>query len=337
MRTIIHSVITVVLAATVAACTMNEQQAPPLTGPSEFGTSLTVRVTPDVLQLDGMSQATVTVKAFNENGQPKQGQNLRADILVNGQVVDFGRLSQRSVTTGPDGQAVLTYTAPAVNADSEAVIEIAFSTIGDNHMNSTGRVAAIRLVPTGIRIPPSDLVPRFTFSPTNPLEVQTVLFDASTSSGSIAQYRWDFGDGTATTTDETITHAFATAGVYHVRLTLVDPAGRTASTTQTVTVGQAQAPTASFIFSPATPQPGDTVFFNASGSTAAAGRRIVAYHWDFNDGGPTASGATTQRRFTQARTYTGTLTVTDDAGRTHVLSREIEVAFPDDDGGQPSH
>ena len=336
MRTILHSAVTVVVAVTLSSCTMKEQQAPPLTGPSEFGTSLTVKITPDVLQLDGMSQATVTVKAFNEVGQPKAGQNLRADILVNGQVVDFGRLSQRSVTTGPDGQATLTYTAPAVNAETEAVVDIAFSTIGDNFMNATGRVASIRLVPTGIRVPPSDLVPRFTFSPSNPSQGQQVFFDASTSSGTVSQYRWDFGDGSSGNGQMT-THAYSTPGTYHVQLTLVDPQGRTAVTTQTISVGQSTAPVASFVFSPTDPMPGDTVFFNGGASTAAAGRTIVSYRWDFGDG-TSANGVTASKLYPTARTYTVTLTVTDDFGRTNVLSRTITVAVPDDDdGGQPSH
>jgi len=336
MRTIFHSAVTLVVAVTLASCTMKEQEAPPLTGPSEFGTSLTVRITPDVLQLDGASQATVTVKAFNEVGQPKPGQNLRADILVNGQIVDFGRLSQRSVTTGADGQATLTYTAPAVNAETEAVVDIAFSVIGDNHMNVTGRIASIRLVPTGIRVPPSDLVPRFTFSPASPTQGQQVFFDASTSNGTVSQFRWDFGDGD-TSSGQTATHAYEDPGTYFVQLTLVDPQGRTAVTTQTITVGQGTAPVAQFVFSPTDPMPGDVVFFNGGASTAAPGRRIVSYTWDFGDG-TGASGATASKLYTIARTYTVTLTVTDDLGRTHVLSRTVTVAVPDDDdGGQPAH
>ena len=335
MRIIIHSAVTLVAAVTLASCTMKEQQAPPLTGPSEFGVSLSVRITPDVLQLDGMSQARVEVTAFGPDGNPKPQENLRADILVNGQVVDFGRLSQRSVSTGSDGKAVITYTAPAVNAETEAVVEIAFSRIGDNHMNVTGRVASIRLVPTGIRVPPSDLVPRFTFSPANPTQGQQVFFDASTSDGTVSQYRWDFGDGGSGSGERT-THAYSTPGTYHVQLTLVDPAGRTAITTQTITVGQGTAPVAQFVFSPTDPMPGDVVFFNGGASAAAPGRQIVSYQWDFGDG-TGASGPTASKLYAIARTYTVTLTVTDDMGRTNVLSRTITVAVPDDDGGQPAH
>ena len=109
-----------------------------------------------------------------------------------------------------------------------------------------------------------------------------------------------------------------------MRLTLVDPIGRMASTTRSVTVGQGTAPTASFTSSPTDPQVGDLVNFNGTASTAAAGRRIVSYTWDFGNG-TTASGAQVTQRFTSARTYTVTLTVTDDIGRTHTTSRTLQV------------
>ena len=337
MKTYTRSILSLAVALMVAAsCTMKDQEAPPLTGPSELGTSFTVQILPDVLQLDGASQAIVTITAYNQNGQPKRGERLTAEILVNGQVVDFGLLTPRTITTGNDGRATLTYTAPAVNADAEALVDIAFTRIGDNFLNATGTFARIRLMPTGIRLPPSNLVPKFTFSPSNPSQSQQVFFDASTSEGTISQYRWDFGDGD-TSSGQTASHGFDDPGTYHVRLTLTDPQGRSASTTQTISVGQGTAPVAQFAFSPADPLPGDVVHFNGAASTAAPGRRIVSYQWDFGDG-TSASGATASKLYALARTYTVTLTVTDDIGRTNVLSRTVTVAVPDDDdGGQPAH
>jgi PKD repeat protein len=58
----------------------------------------------------------------------------------------------------------------------------------------------------------------------------------------------------------------------------------------------------------------------------------VSYAWDFGDGA-TGSGITATRRYTQARTYNVTLTVTDDIGRTSVITKSVEVAVPDDDDG----
>ena len=46
-----------------SACTMKSQEAPPLSGPSEYATSIAIAASPDVLTQDGASQALVTVTA----------------------------------------------------------------------------------------------------------------------------------------------------------------------------------------------------------------------------------------------------------------------------------
>jgi PKD repeat protein len=313
----------VVAALTSVSCTMKNQEAPPLTGPSEFGTSISVAVTPDVLQLDGASQSVVVVTVRDAGSQPLRNVPLRADITVGGQVVDFGSLSSKSLVTNGDGRATVVYTAPASAGESESVIDIEITPVGSNYQNAIPRTASIRLVPTGIRVPPSDLTPAFTFSPDAPIEKQNVLFDASTSTGSIAQYKWDFGNG-STGSGETTTHAFGGPGTYFVRLTLVDGLGRSASTTKSVTVGQGALPTAAFTFSPTDPVVGDTVNFNGTQSTAATGRRIVNWAWNFGNG-ESASGPLATVKYTTARTYTITLTVTDDIGRTNTTSRTLQV------------
>ena len=313
----------VVAALTSVSCTMKNQEAPPLTGPSEFGTSISVAVTPDVLQLDGASQSVVVVTVRDAGSQPLRNVPLRADVTVGGQVVDFGSLSSKSLVTNGDGRATVVYTAPASTGESESVIDIEITPVGSNYQNAIPRTASIRLVPTGIRVPPSDLTPAFTFSPDAPIEKQNVLFDASTSTGSIAQYRWDFGNG-STGSGETTTHAFGGPGTYFVRLTLVDGLGRSASTTRSVTVGQGALPTAAFTFSPTDPVVGDTVNFNGTQSTAATGRRIVNWAWNFGNG-ESASGPLATVKYTTARTYTITLTVTDDIGRTNTTSRTLQV------------
>lgn len=77
-----------------------------------------------------------------------------------------------------------------------------------------------------------------------------VSFDATSSTGknpfgqndtfgSLKQTTWNFCDGTPEVTSENntmVSHTFATAGTYNVRLTTLDYAGNTASTTTAVTV-----------------------------------------------------------------------------------------------------
>jgi PKD repeat protein len=86
---------------------------------------------------------------------------------------------------------------------------------------------------------PGGLSAKFTFSPTDPTVGQTVNFNASTSTSAttIVEYKWDFGDGaTATATSATRGHAYAAAGTYVVTLRITDSQGRTATTTQEVTI-----------------------------------------------------------------------------------------------------
>ena len=317
------------LAAVFAtSCTMKDQEAPPLTGPSELGTSVNVAVMPDVLQQDGTSQSVVAVTVFNASGKPAPNVAMRAEIKVNGQVVDFGNLSARSIVTGSDGRAVFVYTAPFVSASVESMVDIAVTPIGSNYQNAIPRNASIRLVPTGIVLPPSGLNPAFTFSPQAPSQGQGVFFDASASvapaNNPITQFRWDFGDG-GSGSGATTTHSFSNAGTYFVRLTVSDASGRSVATTQTVTVGAGAVPTASFTFGPTPARANIPVNFNGSGSTPAPGRTIVSYRWEYGDGSPTESGAQVAHSFAVAGVYTVTLTVTDDVGRSHTTNRTVTV------------
>ena len=72
------------------------------------------------------------------------------------------------------------------------------------------------------------------------------------------------------------------------------------------------------------PAVGQTIFFNAEASRAAAGRRIVSYDWDFGTG-RTASGVTTSKSYSTPGTYTVTLTVTDDAGEKATTANTVTI------------
>lgn len=85
-------------------------------------------------------------------------------------------------------------------------------------------------------------VARFTFSPTSPYINQEVTFSADESydpSGvapcSIVLYSWDFGDG-GTAVGKTVSHAYATAGTFSVRLTVSDDKGASGTTTDEIVV-----------------------------------------------------------------------------------------------------
>ena len=95
---------------------MKSQEAPDFAGPSEFGKSINVTVTPDAIVQDGASQSVVTVTALGVNGQPLANIPLRAEIRVDDVPTDFGSLSARNLVTDANGRATLVYTAPATVA-----------------------------------------------------------------------------------------------------------------------------------------------------------------------------------------------------------------------------
>ena len=298
-RVLISRVATVAgVLALASACTMTDQEPPPLSGPSELGQSISIAANPDVLPQDGASGSHITVRALDQNGQPKRGVSLRIETRVGGTPVDFGVLSARSVTTGSDGVATLVYTAPpspAVSPDPFLLVDIVVTPLGTDFNNSNERRASIRLVPQGPVSAPFNLVADFEISPAAPTDNQTVLFDASRSQGSIAEYRWNFGDG-ARGDGRTDDHAYALAGTYVVTLTVEDAYGRTASKSQSITVGTGLQPTASFIYSPTLIRPGQAVNFNAAQSRPSTGGSLTSYAWNFGDGSTQVTGGPTSAR-----------------------------------------
>ena len=333
----------VVLAALLgSSCTMKDQEAPAFAGPSEFGRSVTVSMSPDIITQDGASQSVVTITARGPNGEPLPNVALRAEIQVGGVAADFGRLSSTSLVTDGSGRATTVYTAPASPAgqmvfeEASRNVTIAVTPVGTDFLNSQARIATLRLLPPpgGVVVPtPQGFTASFDVSPTAPADNQQVQFSASSSTppagGSITRYLWDFGDG-STGTGVSVSHAYKAPGQYTVTLVIEDNLGRSRSAARSVTVvAGVNLPTAVFNFSPTTPVSCRDVFFNASQSTVPSGRQIVAYRWVFGDGTTSDSGPTVTKRYTNATptTYTVTLTVIDNLGSSATSSpTQITVA-----------
>ena len=181
-------------------------------------------------------------------------------------------------------------------------------------------------------------VPRFVFSPTAPSVSQTVIFNADQSTAApghtITQFNWNFGDG-ATASGFLASHAFTAAGTYNVVLSVADDTGQKGTTSLTVTVsaagggggGGGSATVAAFVSSPASPSVGQVVSFNASGSTAATGRTLTKYAWDFGDLTTfTTASPSTFHTFSTQGTFTVQLVVTDDGGQTAKVASAITVS-----------
>ena len=324
-----------ILAAGLSGCSISQTEEPPLQGPSELALAFSLQAIPDVLTQDGASQSQVVVQARGANGQPARSVTFRADILVGDIMTDFGSLSARTLVTGNDGRATLTYTAPpavsSVSVDTGQQVAIRVTPFGTDFANSLPRIVSIRLIPPGVLlpggpIPPASPAPPFTFTPTTPAAFTDVTFDASgwtpAPTTQLTSFTWNFGDG-STASDIQVVHQFK-PGTFVVTLTVTDSNGVPTSAQRSITVGAGEAPTADFVFSPASPVVNQDILFNAGTSTAATGRSIVSYNWNMGSGAP-RTGRTFTKSYDVAGSYNVVLTVTDDVGQTGTTTKQVVV------------
>ncbi len=328
-------VIAVLAAAFAGGCTVNETDAPPLAGPSEFALSINMQAVPDSIYQDGASQSAITIEARGPDSQPVRALPLRVEMYVDGVLADFGTLSARTTVTGDDGRARVTYTAPPRPIESTGggrMLTVTATPIGGDYRAEVARQVDIRLVPPGIIMPPPGAPPAvaFNFSPSTVTTFLPITFDASPTNCPTCTFVWSFGDG-GSATGVTVSHEYRAPGTFIVTLRATDARGQTASATQSVTVGAGTAPTAVFVFSPAEPLPGQDIFFSAESSRAAPGRRIVFYDWNFGSG-RTGAGVTVAKRYDTAGTYRVTLTVTDDANQQGTVTQDVPVGVVDEEG-----
>ena len=313
-----------------ARCTMKNQEAPPLSGPSGYATSIAISTAPDVLTQDGASQSLITITARDTNSAPIRNLSMRADITVGGVHADFGSLSARNLVTGSDGRASLVYTAPAapsVSVDNGTIVEIVITPVGTDYANTTSRTASIRLVPPGSVAPPDGLKPNFTFTP---------IRAGGQPDGPVRRQQEHVGgwqpdrqllvelrrrrsrlrrDGGPLVHDCRILRRHAD----HLRRFRA----------QRPEVGQHRGPRR------CEPDGGVHVVAQRSagqsggelqrlGTRAAPGHTIKSYEWDFGDG-VFGSGITTTHTYGLARSYVVVLTVTDESGKKGTATGTVAV------------
>jgi PKD repeat protein len=313
-----------VLAAAMllAGCSLDKQEAPPLSGPSELGLSLAMAASPDQVPRDGTSQSVVTITARDAQSRPIAGQ--RIGLTLAASAAEGAAISASEVVTDAAGHATFLVTAPV--AGSTGDIFVSAVPVGTNAGNAASRVIEIDAMPRNGTVPQ----PAFTFSPTAPEINQTVTFDASTTQDegvacSTCTFTWDFG-GEGTATGMIVTHAFTAGGTYVVSLTAVDRSGSTKTLQQNVTVTAPSIPTSvSVSSSPATPIARQAATFTAS-ATPAANHRIVSYEFTWGDGNSnTQPSALIQHTYSQSGSYLLTLTVRDDLGQSTTVNQVVTV------------
>ncbi len=138
-------------------------------------------------------------------------------------------------------------------------------TISDNELNSYPRGPKVEFNGT-ILPPPKPPVASASASPTTAKAPAEIAFDGSGSSdpdGKITKYQWDFADG-VTGEGAKVSHIFAKAGVYGVKLTVTDDSGLVASQTTSITIS---APEPVIVTTPGSPGTGYVIWDDATWSS----------------------------------------------------------------------
>jgi hypothetical protein len=192
----------------------------------------------------------------------------------------------------------------------------------------------------GVSSPP---IARFNFTPQAPLTGTNITFDGTASSdpdGSITRFEWDFDDdGNIEETGPTAIYNYSTKGLKNVSLTVTDSDNNSTTVTKTLFVSDTQAnattpPNATFTVAPTEPGRGETVRFNASGSTDDG--NITKYEWDLDgDGTYESRGVSTQTSYPDAGIYRVSLRVTDNKSATDVQTKAVAVGDVQVGDGQP--
>ncbi len=158
----------------------------------------------------------------------------------------------------------------------------------------------------------------------------TVAFSGSATDadGTVTEYAWDFdGNGSFDATGATQSHTYTQPGIHHVILRVRDNDGLYGYASQTVRV------TPFAIRATASPLTGNaplTVSFDGSSTSIPAGRRIVAWQWDFDADGiadfTSPVSPRTSHRLSATGTHTAILTAIDDQGGRASATVTVTVA-----------
>lgn len=149
-----------------------------------------------------------------------------------------------------------------------------------------------------------------------------VWVDRSVGDGvhAIAKWVWNYGDGTVQTySSSPFEHAYASGGIYTVKLVITDVYGCMDSITKMVTVAD---PRAMFAASDTSSCPNRTVSF--SNSSTGGG---LSWQWDFGDGGR-SSLASPVHNYVSPGIYAVNLLIVDSVGCRDSLQHTVRISVP---------
>jgi PKD repeat protein len=270
--------------------------------------TVTVRVSPSSIpQNGGPVQVTATVRDVSGNS------------LSGAQVVfsaDNGTLSSSSAVTDASGEATVslvttrqtTVRASVAGKEGTATVSVASFPTASIVLNPVSPVAGQTFTAT---ITPS--------VPQGGSPVQSITVD--------------FDDGTVRTLGgasqaQVVSHAYARAGTYTIRVTMLDAAGERSTSSTVVTVQTAQVGVA-VTASPSPATAGSSVTVTAT-ITNPSNAPLTSVRFSFGDGTSSTqsvagNAATTTKTYQSGGTFTISATATDAVGNTYTGSTQLVV------------
>jgi len=311
------------VAVSAAACGLDKQEMPTLSGPSGLGLAITMVASPDQLPRDGVSQSVITLTMRDAAGQALANRHVALSVTPG------ATLTESEVVTGANGRATFGVVAPtaAVVISGNRLVLSATPVGSGDAANASVRVMMIGLTGT-----PNGTEPRpdFTTNPAAPEINQVVTFDASMTLDENKPcldecvYDWNFDDG-ATASGRVATHAFSVGRPYNVALTVTDASGVAITLRRVVTVTAPDAPTVELEAIPAAPIVNRLTTFTAK-ATAAKGHSVVRFEWSFGDGSSANTTAgSVDHTYTTAGIYAATVRAIDDLGQAGSKSQTVIV------------
>jgi len=146
---------------------------------------------------------------------------------------------------------------------------------------------------------------------------------SSDPDGTIATWRWDFGDGSAAGTTRNPSHTYSAGGSYTVTLTVTDNQGAQSSVTHPVAPSQPnQPPTAAFTASCS------ALTCSFTDQSSDPDGTIATWRWDFGDGSAAGTTRNPSHTYSAGGSYTVTLTVTDNQGAQSSVTHPVAPSPP---------
>ncbi|WP_341295335.1 PKD domain-containing protein [Catalinimonas locisalis] len=286
----------------------------------------TYLVTLEVESADGCGQRVSKEITIYEPPEPKFG--VDQEVICTNGAIAFQNLTD---TKGADEIITYVWDFNGEGTSTEANPTFSFSSGGSKTVSLTASIPGCSNTYDTTFVVEQGPVVNFS-TPPQICQGDEVIFENLSSGENITGYRWSFGDGGtySSTALESPTYTYDSAGTYIATLEVNNTIGCANTLSKTITIyARPQAAFTADIACAGAP----TQFVDES--TTGINSNVVAWEWDFGDGGEAAPEGTAHGGSSQARNpqysyalpgvYEATLVVLTSAGCTDTLRQEIIV------------